>query len=147
MSTDDRGYYSEDEYRDSPSRPSRYQDREDWSDYDRLRRRRELPHSGWGITSTCIGIAAGVVGILDIIIAGLLATNQGGELDENSKEAMVVGCVIFISLGMAFFGLLMGIAGVVLPDRKKLFAYVGLAINALVLFGLGGLMCIGMAMG
>jgi len=47
--------------------------------------------------------------------------DAGGELDENSGGAMASGCVILLSIGLAFFGMLMGLAGVVLPERKKLF--------------------------
>lgn len=150
MSRNDFDYRSEEEYPRKPLRPSRDDYDDDFADdfeYRRSRRRREHPHTGWGITSTCLGIAAGVVAFLDFTIAGILANQQGGELNENASEAMAIDCVIFLSLGLAFVGGLAGLAGVVLPDRNKLFGILGLIINVLVFFGICGLVCLGVAMG
>ena len=71
----------------------------------------------------------------------------GGELDENSPEAMIVGLGVFAGFGLNLISLGLAIAGLCERRRKKVFAVLGLVINILLFFGVCGLMVIGAAAG
>jgi hypothetical protein len=136
-----RDYDDEDEDEDRPRR-RRYQD--DAGDYDF--RTRVLPHSGLGIASLVIAVLAGVGLLALFTIAGIMAEEAGGDLDENSPKVMLLGVFAIGGLGLALLGAALGLAGVLQKGRKKLFGTLGLVINALVLLGSLGLMCVGALM-
>src|SRR5687767_7274353 len=59
-------------------------------------------HPGIGVASFILGLVAGVAMVVLIVIAGVMSANApGGELDENSAEAMTVGCSLLVAAGMA----------------------------------------------
>jgi hypothetical protein len=150
------GYYDDDDrYADEPERRrSRYGYEDDY-DNDPYRRRsrydddydRPLKHSRFGIASFIIALGVGVFEFVLIAIAGVLAMQAGGELDENSPEAMIVGLGVFAGFGMNLISLGLAIAGLCDRNRKKVFAVLGLVINILLFFGVCGLMVIGAAAG
>jgi hypothetical protein len=104
-----------------------------------------LKHSGLGIASFIIALLSGIFDFLVVVVAGLLAAGDV-PMDETSPAAIIVGLVIMAAAGVTFIGLGLGIVGVALPNRNKLFAWLGLVFNAMVLLALVGLMCLGALM-
>jgi hypothetical protein len=100
-----------------------------------------LKHSGLGIASFIIAILSGIFDFVFFVIVGLIGANDPS-IDETSPVAMVVGLILFAAVGFTFIGLGLGIVGVVLPNRNKLFPWLGLVFNALVLLGVVGLVCL-----
>jgi hypothetical protein len=135
----------------------RYEEFDDWEDrFDvRARRRsedddddsgfyrRELPHSGPGIASFILGLLSGLAVLFVLILAGVLTARAGGELDEESPEAMLVGGALLVCLLGALVGAILGGVGLAQQRRKKIFAILGLCFNLLVLLGTGAIIVLG----
>jgi hypothetical protein len=119
------------------------------ADFRRRSRRnnKPLPSSGLGIASLVIGLIAGAIEFVNLVIAGILSQKQGGELDENSTEAMVVGLILFVGLFFGLIGGVLGIIGMVQANRAKGYAIAGLVVNSLVALGVLGIIVIGLLMG
>lgn len=105
------------------------------------------PHSGMGIASFIMAIVVGISAFALIVIAGVIEMQTPGGMDEESPEAIIIGLGIFGVIGLNLLGVGLGIAGIVQPDRNKIFAYLGLAANAMVIFGICGLIGLGLAAG
>lgn len=99
-----------------------------------------MKHSGLGIASFCISLFAGLIMIVMIVLAGMLAAS--GQSEDSLGFALVglgiigMGVLLMVALGL-------GIAGVCMRDTKKLFAILGLVFSAVGLLGVGGIMLIG----
>ena len=62
----------------------------------------ELKHSGLGIASFIVSIAAGVCIFFTFVIAGAIeATTPGGMNEESVTATITLGTVALIALGMA----------------------------------------------
>ena len=105
-----------------------------------------LKQSGLGIVSFGIGMASGLLAITLVVIAGMLEVSTPGGMDEESPQAILVGFGLFGVVAMNFLGLGLGFAGLVQPSRSRALAVLGLMANMLVVFGLCGLMALGLAM-
>ena len=118
-------------------------------DFRRRSRRKNqpMPSSGLGIASLVVGLAAAAIEFVNLVIAGVLAQKQGGELDENSTEAMAVGLVLFVGLLFALVGGVLGIIGLVQSNRAKGYAIAGLVINSLIGLGVLGIIAVGLLLG
>jgi hypothetical protein len=147
-------YYEDDDYEDEPyerrrpvrrlRRPRpRYED-EDW---EPERRYRPLPHSGFGIASTVLGVIMGVAVFGLLVIAGIMETNTPGGIDEESPQAIVLGVLIIGSLVLSLVGLVLGLVGVFQPQRNKIFPGIGIGVNALLVLGTLAIVCLGMLAG
>jgi hypothetical protein len=105
-------------------------------------------HGGVGIASFILGLVAGIAMFVLIVIAGVMAADApGGQLDENSTEAMTVGCSLIVAAGMAVLGLILGIVGSLQQGSKKVFPVLGIVINGGMMLLVIGLMVLGAAMG
>ena len=105
-------------------------------------------HSGLGIASFIIALIAGAAMVALIVLAAALSAQApGGELDENSPEAVTVGCSLIIAAGMALLGLILGVVAAIQQGRKKVFAVLGIVFNGGMILVLVGLMILGAAMG
>ena len=93
----------------------------------------ELPHSGFGITSTILGVLS-ILGFVAMCITAVALVADDPDLPEDSPEAMFLGTLVCGSGLLAMLGVLFGIIGVVTPGRKKLYAFVGLGISGLIAF-------------
>lgn len=102
-----------------------------------------LKHSGLGIASFAVAILSGIGDFLFLIVVGVIGASNPN-IDDTSPLAMVVGLFLFALVGISFIGLGLGIVAVILPNRNKLFAWLGLVFNALVLLGVAGLVCVGL---
>jgi hypothetical protein len=109
------------------------------------RARRHLPHSGPGIASFAVALVAGlmIVAMMTGSIA-LVAAHGGKPRDIPRHLTMLIG---FIGLGgvvLALFGAVLAVSGLVIPDRKKVFAMLGLIFNSVIVLGFLLLMVIGL---
>jgi hypothetical protein len=133
----------------------RYEEYDDWEERHDVRRhdrdeeddsgffRRPEPHSGPGIASFILALLSGFGVLCVLILAGVLAVRAGGELDEESPEAMLVGGAMLLGLVVALVGAILGVVGLCQQHRKKIFAVLGLCFNLLVLLGAAGLVVVG----
>ena len=103
------------------------------------------PHSGMGIASCIIGGLALVFSLVLVIVAGIMEMSQPGGFDEESPQAMIIGLLLFLNIGAALVGGVLGIVGAATPRRNKLFAGIGIGLNVLVFLGLVGLVILGLA--
>jgi hypothetical protein len=140
---------SYDMFDDNDDDRGRRNDWDDDDDYRRPRRRKNRPlrSSGLGIASLVLGLIAGAIEFVNLVVAGVLSQKHGGELDENSTEAMAVGLILFLGLFMALIGGVLGIIGLVQKNRAKGFSIAGLVINSLVGLGMLGIIVLGLLMG
>jgi hypothetical protein len=122
-------YYPDDLYDDGPDGPP------------------VLKHSGFGIASFLIAIAVGLFEFTIFVVAGVLEASQPGGMDENSPEAVLLGLAMFGGVMAAAFGGALAIAGLCQAHRSKVFAILGLILNAAVGLGVLGLIVIGLMMG
>lgn len=112
--------------------------------------RAKLRHSGFGIASSILGIALSLVWIsFCVVLSTAIAAANGGngrQIDEKSREAILLTTVI---LGCGFgqlVGFILGIVGALQHHRHRVFAYVGLATNSFSLLAIVGLCVIGFLM-
>jgi hypothetical protein len=117
-----------------------YED-DDYDDYDYRPRR----HSGLGIASFILAMAAGlIVGVFFVVVA-IIETRQPGALGHDGSSDAVVGLIACFALFLAMVGVGLGIAGVCQKRRKTVFAVLGLMFNGLILLSGGCLVLIGLA--
>jgi hypothetical protein len=81
-----------------------------------------------------------------IAIAGVVSVTTPGGIDEDSPVAIFVGLVMCGGLLVNLAALGLGIAGLCQPQRKKLFAILGVVTSSVVLLGVLFLMVVGMLM-
>ncbi len=105
-----------------------------------------MKQSGLGIASFVSSVLLGGLLIVLVMVAGILETMDPGAFNPESAAAMILG---FLLIGTAFLELVpigLGIAGIVQKQRKKIFAFFGIAISIASIAGLGILFIIGTAM-
>lgn len=103
------------------------------------------PHSGLGIASFIISLAAGAALVVLLGIAGVIESQPGG-MDEESAGAVLVGLLLALTALAHVLALGLGIAALVQAGRSKLFgvlstvfASTGL-IGTVLIFLLGALL-------
>jgi hypothetical protein len=102
-----------------------------------------LIHSGTGIASFVISLAAGFVIFAAFVFTFIVAVVTEGASDERSPVTAIIGMGLMIG-GLAYAaGLVIGIKAVFEKYRKKAFAILGIVFNALGLAVLGILLLIG----
>jgi hypothetical protein len=106
----------------------------------------EMKHSGFGIASFIIAIAAGVLEFILIGVASVLEATTPGGLDEESPEAILLGLGMIGGLCAAMLGVGLGLAGIGQRRRNKVFAVLGLVSGIVVFVGVLSLIVIGMLM-
>lgn len=127
---------------------------DDYGDYDqgyeeeerpRRRRRESQPHSGLGIASFIIAIFSVLMIVaMFVIVATMMADRpQMARPDKNDPNLAIVGVFGCGGTGLALIGAVLGLVGILLPDRKKVFAILGLIFNVLVVGIVGLLIVIG----
>ena len=102
-----------------------------------------LKHSGLGIASFIIALLQGLLTYMVILIAGVLAA--AGPQRDNEVGFMIVGLLIITGIFTHCVGAGLGIAGLVQKNRKKVFAVLGLILNACALLMVLALMLVGLA--
>jgi hypothetical protein len=98
-----------------------------------------------GIASLVLAVISGVAVLSLVVVAGVMATRNGGTLDEKSAVAVSVGLGIMVGVLLNIVGLILGIVALVQRDRRKAVATVGVTFNALLLVLVILLMIVGIA--
>jgi hypothetical protein len=143
-------YYEDDDYDDEEEsygrrpvrrrrRPPRYED----DDWEPERRRRPLRHSGLGIASCIVGGLAGFLILALFMIAGIMDQKDPEIFDQMPPQAVVLVVLVLGCLALNLLGVVLGLVGVFQPRRSKLLPGIGIGLNACVLLGAVGLMCLG----
>ena len=101
-------------------------------------------HSGLGIASFVISIIAGLIMFALVVMAGIMTVKAGGQLDEQSPEAVVLGCSILAGSFLYLVGIGLAIGGLCQRNRHKVFPVLGLVLNIVFLLGIAVLMVIGL---
>ncbi|PVY92412.1 hypothetical protein C8C95_3282 [Acidovorax sp. 99] len=103
------------------------------------------PHSGLGIASFIISLAAGAALVVLLGIAGVIESQPGG-MDEESAGAVLVGLLLALTALAHVLALGLGIAALVQAGRSKLFGVLGTVfastglIGTVLIFLLGALL-------
>ncbi|WP_068503605.1 hypothetical protein [Paenibacillus kribbensis] len=112
----------------------------------------KLKHSGPGIASFILSLVS-LIGyiIMAIMVINLLAhfhqyQTMNPEVVLQQTGAALLPFIFLGSLLLNCSGLVVGIIGIALKNRKKAFAITGLIINALIIVGFIALLAIGLAL-
>jgi hypothetical protein len=117
-----------------------------------------VKQSGLGIASFIIGLLciAGLIISMLTMVSSLtdFITADGAALDQKQLETrimenstLILSVLLFLgSLGIGLVGLILGIIGCSLSNRRKVFAIIGTVLNGLVIVGFVGLLLFGAAM-
>ena len=93
----------------------------------------EQKHSGVGIASSIMGIAAIVLTVLPIIVAGAMDASTTDGLDDNAV-VVVGGCGVAL-MAPGIVALSLGIVGLSQKDRQKMFPIPGTVLSSVMLLG------------
>jgi len=108
--------------------------------------------SGLGIASFIIGLVSIITFIICIVVVTSsimdYITEDGKliqDVDQISSNVSLLLSGLFLlgSLGLSFIGLILGIIGACMKDRRKAFAIVGIVLNGLLVVGTVGLFLVG----
>ena len=102
-------------------------------------------HCGIGITSFVMSILNIILMFIMVGIAGYLQATIPGGLNEKSPQAVIVGLIVIFIFVMVAVSIILSIVSLTRKNRKKIFGILGLAFNLLIIFVIGGLMAIGLA--
>lgn len=115
--------------------------------YDEPEYYREPKHSGFGITSFVMALVMGALEFALVVIAGIIENSTPGGMDENSPIAILLGLVMIGGLLVNVLGIVFGVVGLFQPNRKKIFALLGVLFGCLVILGFLFIVVIGLTMG
>ncbi len=101
-------------------------------------------HSGLGIASFVISIIAALITFVLVVMAGVMTVKAGGQMDEQSPHAVVLGCSILAAGFLYLVGIGLAIGGLCQRNRYRVFPILGLVLNLLFVLGIVGLMVIGL---
>lgn len=93
-------------------------------------------HSGFGIASFVVVLAAGTLEFVLVVIAGILETTTPGGIDDDSPITILLGVAMIGGLFLDLLGIVLGTVGLCQRQRKKIFAVLGVVIGSLVFVGL-----------
>ncbi len=96
-----------------------------------------MKHSGLGIASFIITVLGGLLAVAMVAASVVLAS---ANYRDDSIQFVIVGLFLFASVFLMLVGLGLGIAGVCIAGRKKVFAILG------IVFSTGGILCLGALM-
>ncbi|MDQ0191864.1 hypothetical protein [Paenibacillus wynnii] len=96
-----------------------------------------LKHSGPGIASFVISLVSLLGYLVSFVIAATMATsilNEFGELSNDSSQAfMFLGVAVLGLAALNVIGVVTGIIGISLRNRRKVFGVIGTIINAIII--------------
>jgi hypothetical protein len=100
-----------------------------------------------GIASFGLSLLTGFGLFATFVVAGVIAVKQGGEIDENSSAAMLIGLAFIGGIFAEFVALGLGIGGLFQKDCSKIMSILGIVFSALALFGGMGILILGLMAG
>lgn len=106
----------------------------------------ELKHSGLGIASFVMSILVGLSIFAAMVTTAFVESAKGAEVQDDSPEAVILGFTIIGLLFVDLLALALGVAGLVQPNRQKIFAVLGTVFSLLIVLGTVGLIVIGLTM-
>jgi uncharacterized BrkB/YihY/UPF0761 family membrane protein len=99
--------------------------------------KRDLKHSGPGIASFVIALLSLIGYAISFVYVGVQATsimNENNKLIADSAETiMYLGLSVLVLAAVNVIGAVIGIIGLTLRKRRKIFAVIGTVINAVIL--------------
>jgi hypothetical protein len=99
--------------------------------------RHNFQHSGPGIASFVISMITLLGYIVSFVIAGAMATSildEFGEISNDSSQAFLfLGLVVLGLAALNVIGVVLGIIGISLRNRRKVFGIIGTIINAVII--------------
>lgn len=107
----------------------------------------EPAHSGFGIASFVVSIAASLLSIVLIVIAAILEVTTPGGMNEESVAAILVGLSMLGLFTAGIVALGLGIGGLFQKNRKKIFTVLGIVFSCAFVAMIGALFVIGMIFG
>lgn len=132
----------DDSYDDDP-----YDDDRDYRRDSRRNRRGRSGEAWLGIASFGLSIASGLFEFLTMAVLVYILVTTNKEIDDNSPEAMALGCAILLGLVAAVVALGLGIGGLAQKSGHKVLAGMGVAISACIILGIGFLCVVGVLAG
>lgn len=106
-----------------------------------------LPHSKLGVASAILAGVSLITGCLGFGFAGILGVKQqGGGGSPGEPMLALVGLVICTGLLIMLVGVILGIAGLMQQNVRKLYAWIGTIANGGLLLVVGLLVIAGMLM-
>ncbi|GAB6988435.1 hypothetical protein [Paenibacillus pini] len=103
-----------------------------------------LKHSGPGLASFVISLVTLLGYIISVAVMGSIIApyiNGDNTLSPDSKSVFGIGVVVIIILAFVVInivGVVLGIVGTVMKQRKRFFAVIGLILNSFIVLGIGG---------
>lgn len=102
---------------------------------------RHKRHSGPGIASFIISLVSMLAYIISVGAMGAVFA-QGLETDSSWTQSSTTGVTVITMILIGLFaanviGVILGIVGTILRNRKKIFAVLGLSLNAIIIFSFG----------
>jgi hypothetical protein len=104
-------------------------------------------HSGLGISSLILAIVSGVASFASVVVSVILVGGGADESNPGSVSLVIVGLAIIGSSLLSVIGGVVGLVAMFQSNRKKVFGILGLIGNAIVFFGIAGLLIIGIVAG
>ena len=118
----------------------------DWDEDDFVRRPAQNRPALAGIASFVLALLLGPGVLLLFVVVGVVETNSPGTIPNNSPVEMLLGLMVLGCLGGMLLGAIFGVVALMGEGGMKVFALLGLLLNAIELLGTIGLMVVGMIM-
>ena len=99
-----------------------------------------------GITSFVIAIINVIGSFLMLIVAGIIETSTPGGVSEDSTIALIIGLLAIACLLLGLIGMGIGVAGILVRHRQKVFAILGTIINTAVFVIILGIIGFGLSL-
>lgn len=99
-------------------------------------------HSGIGISSCILG----VISLILFVIIIYMSLSTSGEYYGNEVETTMIGLMAILLWIISIIGIVLGIVGVCIKGKKKLFSILGISFNSVSLVTIVGIMLLGLSM-
>ena len=101
-------------------------------------------HSGYGIASFIMGLAVGGFEFLVALVGGIMDSRAQGKNQADLDIIWVlVGAGVIIGMLMNLGGIVLGVAGFVQKDRRRVFPILGIIVNGSCILALISLVMLG----
>jgi len=102
-------------------------------------------HSGFGIASFISAMVSLLLFLLAVIIGGIVNNRTPGGMDVTTPAAAFLGVIVLLAIILALVGAGLGITGLIVKNRKKVFAILGLVFNLVFILVIVVLMVFGLS--